>query len=371
MVPKGWRTLPLEAVVGLKRGFDLPTSKRVDGNVPVVGSAGISGWHNEVMVKGPGVVVGRAGASMGVATYVAEDFWPLNTSLFVEDFRGNDPRFVFSLLRCLDFSGYNSGAAQPMLNRNYIKAIRVALPDTEEQRAIAEVLGVLEDKIEINERIAEGAVELASAKASPDLWEGHALIRDLCNLHKRQVNPAALSASLVDHYSIPAHDARSGPEVVVPTSIKSSKFLVDKPCVLLSKLNPETPRVWPVLVAGERPGVASTEFLVLSPKQGISVAELWAVVNQGDLFAELAAKAGGTSRSHQRVRPQEVMVGEVSDPAAMGESTRQNINSLMLRVESARRENRTLAELRDTLLPKLVSGQIRIKDAESAVEEVV
>jgi len=94
---------------------------------------------------------------MGKATYVPGDFWPLNTALFVEDFLGNDPCFVYALLSLIDFSRYNSGAAQPMLNRNYIRNIPVPIPDLPEQQAISEVLGALDDKIAVNERIANTA----------------------------------------------------------------------------------------------------------------------------------------------------------------------------------------------------------------------
>jgi type I restriction enzyme S subunit len=124
-----WRERRLEDVVRLKRGFDLATRDRRPGPFPVVGSAGISGWHDEGPIPGPALVLGRAGSSMGVASYCeTERFWPLNTSLFVEDFKGNDPRFIFHLFQLTDLTGYNSGSAQPMLNRNYIRDVVFLIP---------------------------------------------------------------------------------------------------------------------------------------------------------------------------------------------------------------------------------------------------
>ena len=124
-----WKSRRLEEVVQLKRGFDLATRDRRPGPYPVVGSAGISGWHDEGPIPGPALVLGRAGASMGVASYCeVERFWPLNTALFVEDFKGNDPRFIFHLFQVTDLTGFNSGSVQPMLNRNYIRNVCVRIP---------------------------------------------------------------------------------------------------------------------------------------------------------------------------------------------------------------------------------------------------
>src|SRR4051794_341373 len=105
-LPPGWRAATLDDLVALQRGHDLPGRVRRPGPVPVVGSAGISGWHDEVKAKAPGIVIGRAGASMGVVTYCQVDYWPLNTALFATDFLGNEPRFVYYVLRSIDFQGF-------------------------------------------------------------------------------------------------------------------------------------------------------------------------------------------------------------------------------------------------------------------------
>lgn len=120
-----WSSSTLGNVVELQRGHDLPTTTRVAGPVPVIGSFGVTGWHNISKYEGPGVAVGRSGASIGVATYVNGPYWPLNTCLFVRDFKSNDPGWVFRLLASIDFSQFNSGSAQPSLNRNFLKGILV------------------------------------------------------------------------------------------------------------------------------------------------------------------------------------------------------------------------------------------------------
>ena len=155
--------MPLGDFVTLQRGHDLPDAIRRPGNRPVLGSFGITGWHDEARAAGPGVTVGRSGASLGVVSYSPVDCWPLNTTLYVIDFHGNDPRFAYYFLKQFNFRTYNSGSAQPSLNRNFIHPIPVDVPPLQEQRAIAHILGTLDDKIELNRRMNETFEEMARA----------------------------------------------------------------------------------------------------------------------------------------------------------------------------------------------------------------
>ena len=149
---ENWTQTTLEKVVALRRGHDLSQARRVSGEVPVIGSGGIVGRHNVAIASGPGVVIGRA-TNLGRPVWIDEPYWPLNTSLYVTDFMGNDPRWVFHLFEVLDLSGYDSGSVQPMLNRNYIRSVPVSLPPLTVQRRIAAALGALDDLIETNERL--------------------------------------------------------------------------------------------------------------------------------------------------------------------------------------------------------------------------
>lgn len=147
-----WRELNLGEVIELKRGYDLPKGRRSVGAVPIVSSSGISGFHSEAMVKGPGVVTGRYG-TIGEVFYVDEDFWPLNTTLYVRDFKGNDPRFISYFLKTLDFQAYSDKGAVPGVNRNHLHTARVRIPALPVQKAIAGVLGAIDSKIGLNRRI--------------------------------------------------------------------------------------------------------------------------------------------------------------------------------------------------------------------------
>ncbi len=133
-----------------------------------MGSAGHNGFHDTALAKGPGIVIGRSGASFGQVHFSKGDYWPHNTGLYVTDFKGNDPLFVFYFLKALDFERFNSGSAQPSLNRNHIYPIPIRVPKPAEQQAIAAVLGALDDKIELNRRM--NATLEAMARALYQSW---------------------------------------------------------------------------------------------------------------------------------------------------------------------------------------------------------
>jgi type I restriction enzyme, S subunit len=128
--PVGWEIGRLDDALVLQRGFDLPKGQRQEGNVPVYAATGIVGAHDEAKVKGPGVVTGRSG-SLGTVLYIEEDFWPLNTALWVKEFRHSTPILAYYLLSSLELSSFNSGAAVPTLNRNDIHGLPVVLPGRE------------------------------------------------------------------------------------------------------------------------------------------------------------------------------------------------------------------------------------------------
>ena len=158
-----WKDTVFGKFVSVQRGHDLPEQNRNNGDIPIIGSFGITGFHNKSKAQGPGVTIGRSGASMGVVSYSDKNYWPLNTVLYVTDFHDNNPKFVYYLLKTIDFTIYNSGSAQPSLNRNYIYSIPLRIPNENEQRAIAATLSALDDKIELNNRINKTLEEMAQA----------------------------------------------------------------------------------------------------------------------------------------------------------------------------------------------------------------
>ncbi|MBV5276892.1 restriction endonuclease subunit S, partial [bacterium] len=146
-----WRSCRLGDVLTLKRGHDLPEHSRQDGDVPVVSSSGITGRHKEAKAIAPGVVTGRYG-TIGEVFYLEEDYWPLNTALYVIDFKGNDPKFSSYFLRSV-LKGYQSEkAAVPGVDRNVLHEIKVHAPSHALQLRITDILSTYDDLIENNRR---------------------------------------------------------------------------------------------------------------------------------------------------------------------------------------------------------------------------
>jgi type I restriction enzyme, S subunit len=150
-VPQSWCVTRLDEFCVLQRGFDIIKKDQVAGDVPVVSSGGIASYHNVAKVKGPGVIVGRKG-TLGKVHYIEGDYWPHDTTLWVKDFKGNDPMFTSYFLKTLRFERYNSGASNPTLNRNTVHTELVAYPKLAEQQEIGRILRVVDDKAQVHER---------------------------------------------------------------------------------------------------------------------------------------------------------------------------------------------------------------------------
>lgn len=136
-----------------QRGFDITKNEQQEGNVPIVSSSGISSFHNHFKANAPGVVIGRKG-SLGTVHYLNTNYWPHDTTLWVKDFKGNEPRFIYYFLQTLHLENFDVGSSNPTLNRNHLHKIRVLFPK-EQQKKIAAVLSAYDDLIENNRRRIE------------------------------------------------------------------------------------------------------------------------------------------------------------------------------------------------------------------------
>ncbi len=140
-VPEGWSNCPLGEAFVLQRGFDLPLKKRQTGNTPIYASTGVAGYHNKARVLGPGVVTGRSG-SLGHVMFTDEDFWPLNTTLWVKEFIKVDPYYTYFVLESLELQRLNGGSAVPTLNRNDVHPIEILIPDSKVKELFAEKISL-------------------------------------------------------------------------------------------------------------------------------------------------------------------------------------------------------------------------------------
>ena len=293
-----------------------------------------------------------------------------------------------------------TGSTFPNVSARQLREIWWPPLDSSEQRAIAQVLGTLDDKIELNRRMNETLEAMARALFKswfidfdpvrakmegrdtrlpqdiadlfpdrlvdsemgemPEGWEVFRLDQ-LAKHHTRSTSPSRVPGIEYEHFSIPAYDVGQCPVVEPGSAIKSNKTLVLKDAVLLSKLNPRIPRVWMPAESKGRPQVCSTEFLVFTSRPPANRSLLFALFADESFRALLKSMVTGTSSSHQRVPPkalriQDVLAGSPSVFRVFGEV----VGSLLARGLRNRSEVTTLAALRDTLLPKLISGEIRV-----------
>jgi len=159
-IPAHWEVKCLKFACVLQRGFDLPTQSRSDGDVPIYGGGGVTGFHDEAMVFPPGVVTGRYG-TVGEAHLVDVPFWPLNTSLYVKQFWGNVPAYIRHLLSAVPMKAYSGKSAVPGVDRNDLHVIPVALPSPDEQKQIVAELAVALGRLEdVERRLADSASRL-------------------------------------------------------------------------------------------------------------------------------------------------------------------------------------------------------------------
>lgn len=148
-----WKKCLLGDVITFQRGYDLPKTKMKGGKYPVVGSNGIIGWHDDYTTDIPGITVGRSG-NVGKPFMLNRKSWSHNTTLFIKEYRGVLPQFIYYFLQTLDLENYAGGSAVPTLNRNHIHKLEVYIPsELETQVKITNILETLDSKIKLNIKI--------------------------------------------------------------------------------------------------------------------------------------------------------------------------------------------------------------------------
>ena len=380
--PSGWHAATLSDVVAIQRGFDLPHHARRPGPYPVLTSGETGGWHDEGPVKGPGVTIGRA-TNLGQPKWSSTDFWPHNTTMFVRDFKGNEPRWVFHFFENTDLSGYDSGSVQPMLNRNYISQVPVLVPPRGEQRAIAEVLGALDDKIAANTRMCLTCNNLADViyrqSASPEravsLVElakvGTLTLNDGYRTKKSEHGQWGLRI-------LRAGDVRdgrvhpNGGDLVSASYLRQIGVKSSQPGDVLLTTKGTVGRV-AVYPAGIEQTVYSPQICFFrTDRNGLAPPALLAAWLRSDEFHQQAQTVMFKSDMAPYISLADLRAMRISLPAAAQEvQVRARLTELQDVFEAAAAESNRLAKTRDALLPLLMSGKLRVKDAERVVEEAV
>ena len=391
-----WRSCKLGDVLTLQRGFDLPAHSRRAGPFPIVSSAGVSGSHDEAKVAGPGVIIGRYG-TLGEVHYLTGAYWPLNTTLWVKDFKGNEPLYCAYMLKTLGVAETSGAAAVPGVNRNVLHALPVHCPPLETQRRIAGILGAYDDLIEVNrlrvavlEEMARGLFEEwfvrfrfpghatvqvidTSDGPLPEGWTIRALeelcsrITDGAHRSPRSVEGGKPMASVRDmrdwgfDYSgcrRIAHDewdelARGDCRPLI------GDILIAKDG---ANLNKHTFLVWK-----EEPVVLLSSVAIIRAAQGVQRELLTATLRSASTDAAIKNMKSGAAiprivlKDFKRLP----VLWPTADVRDAFETTIHPVHQQCRMLIDA---NLRLAASRDLLLPRLISGQLSVKAAERELE---
>jgi len=379
-LPDGWSVEQFGNLVENYDSVRVPVRQgdRRPGSYPYYGASGIVDHVDGYLFHGEYLLIAEDGENLRtrqtpIAFLATGKFWVNNHAHIVRANSRASTRFLAYVLAHADVSGYLTGSTMPKLTQANMNRIPLAAPPVDEQRAIAGVLGALDGKIELNRRTNETLEAIARALFKSwfvDSANGlkTAKFSTIAMLSRGAINPSDSPQEIFEHYSIPAYDERRMPVAEFGTAIKSNKFVVPLDCVLLSKLNPRIPRVWMPDVARERRAVSSTEFLVLRPTH-VSREYLYGLCSSDTFLSEFATMVTGTSGSHQRVKGEFLSRMDVLLPDAIKLQQYTGIVAPMhQRIALNLRENETLASLRDALLPRLLSGELRVREAEKMME---
>jgi len=265
------------------------------------------------------------------------------------------------------------GSTVAHLNVADVRSFRLPdVPSLMEQRRIAEVLGALDDKIESNQAVitrAEQLIDEIAVQRATDL--PMVALSEVCSLSKSTWKPETSPDQTVQLFSLPAFDEGATPEQAAVASIKSNKTLMDRPGILVSRLNPRISRMWWVETDAARVNVCSPEFAYLTAGDMHGLACTWLAVRSPEFRGEMVDRVTGTSGSHQRVRPADLMTIGVPDYRSLAEHIQATVLTLLHLVSDRRRQSVALAELRDVLLPELMSGRMRVDEAGCLVSEAL
>ena len=424
--PDHWERRPLYSIAQWVNGLAFRNIQFSDSGKPVIKIAeiknGISGqtkftaqtFDASVHVKAGDLLFSWSGqpeTSIDAFWWHGPDGW-LNQHVFKVSVEPDvDELFFYYLLRYLkpNFVGIARNKQTTGLGhvtKRDLENLEVGIPPLPEQRAIAHILGTLDDKIELNRKMNQTLEEMARALfkswfvgfdpvrakidgrwrpgeslpgLTPDLyhlfpdrlvpsqlgeipegWEIRGLSHVVSQI-RELLNPQSTPETLFAHYSIPAFDQGQDPVLDYGTNIKSSKARLEPGVVLLSKLNPEIERVWLVDVDRDENPVCSTEFLVLRPKPPFQRGYVYCLTRSPVFRNLLSGLVTGTSNSHQRVQPATILsIDTVCPPVQVVAGFEHRVSGLLDRGLHNRRATADLIGARDALLPKLVTGAVRM-----------
>jgi type I restriction enzyme S subunit len=325
----------------------------------------------------------------GTACVIPDKFTELNCSdlVVITPSTELNPYFLAALFNSVwgmaTVSGKLVGAAQQHFNIGAAREMEVMLPSRPLQDRIVDILSAYDELMENSHRriqILEAMVhtlyrewfvdgrfpghEGSPLGDVPKGWEGR--FGSLASIERDGINPFGFPDESFEHFSIPAFDDGRTPSIELGETILSGKYSISGSCVLLSKLNPRIPRVWLPRPSGQRRSITSTEFVVLAPRAGVTREFIYAKCTSDEFASQFGSLAIGTSTSHQRVKPDNLLAMPSSVPDHQTIERFTSIAAPMLGASERLREQiHNLRRTRDLILPRLLSGDITVPSANS------
>ena len=357
-----WRACKLGDVINLKRGHDLPKRLRKDGKIPIYSSSGISGFHSESKANEIGVVTGRYG-TIGKVYLAKEPFWPLNTTLYVENFKGNNEVFVYYFLQQIDWEKFNDKSAVPGVNRNDVHMEEVFLPSLHEQKAIASVLSSLDDKIDLLHRqnktleaMAETLFRQWFVEEAQEDWEDGCLgevIEIFDNLRiplSKMERDKKKSGKLYPYYG------------AAKIMDYINDYIFDGDYILLGEDGTvRTDKGYPVLQYATGKFWVNNHTHVIKAKPPYNNFFIWNYLCKNSID-EIVTGAVQPKINQGNLKALDFPKYPEDLVIEFNEQT----DSVFKKINNNQTQISTLEKLRDTLLPKLMSGEVRINFTEDA-----
>jgi len=364
-----WRERKLGDIAEFKNGKSRPRETE-NGSIPIYGGNGILGYTDESNYQGETIIVGRVGAYCGSVFFENRPSWISDNALFSIPKNETHAKFLYYLIKNMDLNSQAEGSSHPLLTQTLLNSLDVLITDSlPEQRAIASVLSSLDNKIDLLHRqnkTLEGMAEAVFRHFFVDnrkaTWQ-ECTVSKLADHERTSIHPNRNPDTPFYHYNIPAFDESHMPTRELGALIQSNKYKVIKNTILFSKLNPhKDKRVWLIPSSIAENSVCSTEFQVMNPKAEKYLFFLYGFIGHPENYDEIAAGVGGTSGSHQRIDPEVIFNFKCFLP---DDTTLTEYNAAVTPIYSKMQHNlktiQTLIHHRDLLLPKLMSGEVRVK----------
>ena len=372
------------AASAVERKADLPTYLRItdifdDGTLNLSELKSVDAPNSDkYLLKPNDIVFARTGGSTG-----RNYFYDGSDGVFVYagflikfsiDPEKVNPKYVKYYCRSKQYNdwvqSFNTGSTRGNINAQTFGNMEIPLPERKQQDYLVSILEPIDEKIKNNKQINDNLEQQAQAiyherfetvspNDLPSEWR-IVTLGEVATISNKSFNPLKEPEILLEHYSIPAFDEARFPVFELSTSIKSNKFIIDASCFMISKLNPTTKRVWkPYCLTGN--AVCSTEFIVYKAKDKTITDFLYSVIDSNSFSDFMCSHVTGSTGSRQRTTPSDTLSYELTLPSEDELAEFQSLVSPMyaqIRINAI--ENDRLKRLRDSLLPKLMSGEIDV-----------